>query len=232
MTQHIALVEDDNELRENYTEALQREGYVVSAYKNRPEAQDAFSEKLPDLAILDIMLEDERDGGFTLCRFLRSKSESIPIIFLTALDSDIDKVSAMRLNATDYLLKDTTTLVYLPERVSALFRWLKNIKKPIDKESNLIRGPLTLNVDRQEVTWKNFPIRFTVAEFSILHALVKRSGNVKNHDQLMEATGTIVTPNAIAASIKRIRGKFKDVDPEFDCINTVFGMGYRWIEQL
>ena len=82
MAQNIAIVEDDNELRKNYAEALQREGYTVSAYKNRSEAEQAFAEKLPDMAILDIMLEDERDGGFTLCKYLRAKSAILPIIFL------------------------------------------------------------------------------------------------------------------------------------------------------
>src|SRR5210317_1861218 len=174
MARHIAIVEDDTELRNNYSEALQRERYVVNAYKNRTEAQEAFAEKLPDMAILDIMLEDERDGGFSLCSFLRAKSDLLPIIFLTALNSDMDRVSAMRLGATDYLFKDTTTLDFLPVRVSSLFRYLDAFSKPVQNQSNLVRGPLTLNEERMEVTWENKPIRFTLTEFWILHALIKR----------------------------------------------------------
>ncbi|KPK00026.1 MAG: chemotaxis protein CheY [Desulfobacterales bacterium SG8_35] len=230
MARHIAIVEDDTELRKNYTEALQREGYAVSAYKNRPEAEEAFADRLPDLAILDIMLEDERDGGFTLCSFLRAKSDKIPIIFLTALNSDIDRVSAMRLGATDYLFKDTTTLDYLPVRISSLFRYLDAFSKPVAQESNLMRGPLTLNKDRMEVTWDNKPVRLTLTEFSILLALIKRPGNLKSHGQLMQAANTNVTDNAIAASVRRIREKFKETDPGFSCIQTEYGMGYRWVE--
>ena len=230
MARHIAIVEDDTELRKNYTEALQREGYRVSAYQNRPEAQEAFSQKLPDMAILDIMLEDERDGGFTLCSFLRTRSDILPIIFLTALNSDMDRVSAMRLGATDYLFKDTTTLDFLPVRVSSLFRYLDAFSKPIAEESNLVRGPLVLNEDRMEVTWENKPIRFTLTEFWILSALIIRPGNLKSHTQLMQAANTNVTDNAIAAKIRRIREKFKEIDPDFDCIKTEYGMGYRWVE--
>jgi two-component system OmpR family response regulator len=230
MARHIAIVEDDTELRKNYTEALQLEGYMVSAYKNRPEAQEGFAEKLPDMAILDIMLEDERDGGFTLCSFLRTKSDIIPIIFLTALNSDMDRVSAMRLGATDYLFKDTTTLDFLPVRVSSLFRYLDAFSKPIEQESNLVRGPLVLNEDRMEVTWENKPIRFTLTEFWILYALIIRPGNLKSHSQLMEAANTHVTENAIAANVRRIRDKFKEIDSGFDCIQTEYGMGYRWME--
>jgi len=229
MSRHIAIVEDDTELRKNYAEALQREGYTISTYRNRPEAQEAFHEKLPDMAILDIMLEDERDGGFTLCSFLRNRSDMLPIIFLTALNSDIDRVSAMRLGATDYLFKDTTTLDYLPVRVSSLFRYLDAFSRPDARETSLVRGALALNEDRMEVSWNDKPIRFTLTEFWILHALVKRPGNLKSHVQLMQAANTNVTDNAIAANVRRIREKFKEVDPGFDCIQAEYGMGYRWV---
>jgi two-component system OmpR family response regulator len=182
------------------------------------------------MAILDIMLEDERDGGFTLCSFLRAKSEILPIIFLTALNRDMDRVSAMRLGATDYLFKDTTTLEFLPVRVSSLFRYLDAFSKPIAAESSLVRGPLTINRDRMEVTWDTIPVRLTLTEFWILHALIQRPGNLKSHAQLMQAANTNVTDNAIAANVRRIREKFKEIDPGFICIQTEYGMGYRWVE--
>jgi len=230
MARHIAIVEDDTELRKNYSEALQREGYTVSAYKNRREAQQAFAEKLPDMAILDIMLEDERDGGFALCRYLRAKSDILPIIFLTALNSDIDRVSGLRLGATDYLFKDTTTLEFLPVRVSSLFRFLDAFSKPEANEGRLICGPLTLNEDRMEVAWHDKPVRLTMTEFWILQTLVARPGNLKSHEQLKQAARTYVTDNAIAAYIRRIREKFKEIDPDFKCIQAEYGMGYRWVQ--
>jgi len=230
MARHIAIVEDDTELRNNYSEALEREGYRVRAYRNRPEAQEAFTAQLPDMAILDIMLEDERDGGFALCGFLRARSERLPIIFLTALNSDIDRVSAMRLGATDYLFKDTTTLDFLPIRVSSLFRYLDAFARPVEKDSNLVCGPLTLNRDRMEVTWDSKPVRLTLTEFWILNALAERPGNLKSHAQLMQAANTHVTDNAIAAYVRRIREKFKEIDPGFDSIQAEYGMGYRWVQ--
>lgn len=227
MARQIAFVEDDTELRQNYTEAIEREGYIVTPYSNRPEAQEAFSRKLPDMAILDIELEDERYGGFTLCRYLREKSETIPIIFLTAvLTRDIDRISGLRMGAIDFLLKDTSTLDILPEKISAFFRYLDAISKPVNEEENIVVGPLIVNEDRMEVTWKNSPIRLTVAEFKLLHALIKKAGNVKKHGDLMNANVEI---NTITANIKRLRDKFKEVDPEFNCIDTVHGMGYRWV---
>jgi two-component system OmpR family response regulator len=138
-------------------------------------------------------------------------------------------VSAMRLGATDYLFKDTTTLDYLPVRVSSLFRYLDAFSRPDSRETSLVRGSLALNEDRMEVSWNNRPIRFTLTEFWILHALVKRPGNLKSHAQLMQAANTNVTDNAIAANVRRIREKFKEVDPGFDCIQAEYGMGYRWL---
>lgn len=231
MKRHIAFVEDDTVVRENYSEALEREGFSVSAYKNRSEAEAAFSDKLPELAILDIQLEDERDGGFTLCKFLRKRSDTIPIIFLTALDKDMDRVSGMRLGAIDYMLKDTTTLDFLPVRIKALFDWLDKIKKPSLEESDIVCGPLTLNGESNEVFWNDVPVHLPLAEFWVLQSLVKRPGNLKSHEQLRQAGNiTSYQPNAIVATVKRIRGKFKEIDPDFDCIKTEYGMGYRWVK--
>jgi two-component system OmpR family response regulator len=124
----VALVEDDDSLRANYSQALEREGYRVQSYPDRPQALAAFKTSLPDLAILDVMLRDEMEGGFDLCRELRQLSPTIPIIFLTARDSDLDRVSGLRLGAWDYLTKDTTTLDFLPIRISALFKIVESLK--------------------------------------------------------------------------------------------------------
>jgi two-component system OmpR family response regulator len=231
MTYNIALVEDDELLRANYTQALKREGYNVSSYGSRAEAQEAFSRKLPDLAILDVMLHDEMEGGFELCRELRKASPTIPIIFLTARDSDLDKVSGLRLGAWDYLTKNTTTLDFLPVRISTLFKMLEVLKgTSVNREQTLTSGHLYLQEERKQVSWKDVQLNLTLTEFWILYSLVKYPGHVKSHDQLMEAANVVITNNAIAAHIRRIREKFRDIDPTFDSIRAEYGMGYRWLE--
>jgi two-component system OmpR family response regulator len=230
MSRHIAIVEDDEELRRNYAEALRREGYEVRSYGTKAEAEKGFAAELPDMAILDIMLEDEREGGFELCRFLRAKSEVLPIIFLTALNSDVDRVSGLRLGATDYLFKNMTTLEFLPVRVSSLFRVIDALKKPVDREKSLKVGRLTVDEDRMEVTWASRLVSLTLTEYWILHELVKSPGNLKTHGQLMDAAQTVVTDNAIAAYVRRIRDKLREIDPGFSCIKTEYGMGYRWVD--
>lgn len=231
MSRRIAIVEDDEELRRNYAEALSRDGYEVRSYGSRAEAEKAFAAELPDMAILDIMLEDEREGGFELCRFLRAKSEVLPIIFLTALTSDVDRVSGLRLGATDYLFKNMTTLEFLSVRVRSFFNMIDAWKKPVDTEKRLKVGRLTVDEDRMEVTWAGRSVSLTLTEYWILHELVKHPGSLKTHGQLMDAARTVVTDNAIAAYIRRIRDKFREIDPEFSYIKTAYGMGYRWVDK-
>lgn len=230
MTYSIALVEDDDLLRANYTTALERDGYVVQSYSSRNEALEAFNSQLPDLAILDIMLQDEMEGGFDLCQFLRKKSPTIPIIFLTARDSDLDRVSGLRLGAWDYLTKNTTTLDFLPVRISALFKVIESLKGRPDKEPDSFKtiDNLKIHFERKQVVYQNNSIDLTLTEFWLLHALTQNPGHVKSHGQLMEAANVVVTNNAITAHIRRIRDKFRDIDPEFDAIRTEYGMGYRW----
>ncbi len=231
MVYRIALVEDDDLLRANYTRALQRDGYKVVSYASRSEARAAFSHKLPDLAILDIMLQDEMEGGFDLCRELRQQSPTVPIIFLTARDSDLDKVSGLRLGAWDYLTKNTTTLDFLPVRISALFKIVEslNSEQGAGKDQLFQVGPLVINWERKQVFWREELIDLTLTEFWLLHSLAKNPGHVKSHDQLMESANVVVTNNAITAHIRRIRDKFRELDPTFNSIRTEYGMGYRWI---
>lgn len=233
MTYTIALVEDDDLLRANYQKALEREGYRVRSYSDRPKASTAFQTELPDLAILDVMLGDEREGGFTLCTELRKLSPTIPIIFLTARDSDIDRVSGLRLGGWDYMTKGTTTLDFLPVRISALFTIVETLGKGHKgrSEEMFTAGPLTVYPDRKRVYWREQPIDFTLTEFWLLHCLCKYPGHLKSHDQLMEAANIVVTGNAITAHIRRIREKFQMVDPTFAGIRTEYGMGYRWLSE-
>jgi two-component system OmpR family response regulator len=235
MVYTIALVEDDETLRNNYAQALIRDGYFVNSYSSRPEASKAFARKLPDLAILDVMLHDEMEGGFDLCRELRNLSPTLPIIFLTARNSDLDRVSGLRLGAWDYLTKDTTTLDFLPVRISALFKMLEAISGSVQQkqkdETIINHGSLQIDDERKQVQWKEKMVSLTLTEFWILSALVCRPGHVKSHDQLMAAANVVVTNNAIAAHVRRIREKFRETDPDFDAICAEYGMGYRWLEK-
>ena len=230
MTYKLALVEDDEMLRINYSQALEREGYTVTSYSSRPEAEEAFQHELPDLAVLDVMLGDDMEGGFEVCRTLRQISPTIPIIFLTARNSDLDRVSGLRLGAWDYLTKDTTTLDFLPVRISALFKVIESLKSPDQGKSKEVnQGELRINDAHKQIFWQDLQINLTLTEFWLLYSLAKRPGQVKSHDQLMEAANVIVTNNAITAHIRRIRDKFREIDSEFDAIKTEYGMGYRWV---
>ncbi|TQV77563.1 proteobacterial dedicated sortase system response regulator [Aliikangiella marina] len=228
MARRIALVEDEKAIRENYAASLRKQGYDVLCYESKDQALKAFETRLPDLAILDIGLGAEPEGGFELCRFLRAQSSTLPIIFLTALDSEFDTISGLRLGADDYLTKDIS-LAQVLVRVSALFRRIDALKSNLDQEQDLIEvGKLQLDASRFVASWDEHPIEITLTEFWILHALVKRPGHVKNRDQLMEAAKAVVDDSTVTSHIKRLRKKFVALEPEFDRIETVYGMGYRW----
>jgi two-component system OmpR family response regulator len=206
MGRRIAIAEDEVAIRENYTSILERQGYEVSAYANRLDALAAFKTQLPELVIIDIALENEIDGGFELCRELRTVSASLPIMFLTARDSEIDVVSGLRLGADDYLTKDIST-PHLLARISALFRRVDSLNVPTQTESLLQRGFLTLDTQRLTASWKGMPVRLTLTEFWIVHALSRYSGHVKNRDQLMKEANVMVDDSTITSHIKRIRKK-------------------------
>jgi two-component system, OmpR family, response regulator len=227
MSKRIALVEDEAAIRANYTAAFEKYGYQVDAYPSRPGAMQAFNTRLPDMAIVDIGLGDEIDGGFTLCRDLRALSATLPIIFLTARDSDFDTVSGLRLGADDYLTKDIS-LPHLMARIAALFRRLDALSAPKQVEEVLERGDLVLDLKRFAASWKGQYIELTLTEFWMVHTLVKFVGHVKNRDQLMHDANLVVDDSTITSHIKRIRKKFLALDAAFDKIDTVYGMGYRW----
>lgn len=224
---HIAIVEDDPAIRANYADAVRRHGYEVAAYASRPEALAAFRNRLPDLAIIDIGLGDEPDGGFDLCRALRGMSARLPILFLTARDSDFDVVSGLRLGADDYLTKDIS-LPHLMARIAALFRRAEAMADAAPADEILERGPLTLDAKRLVIRWRDQPVDLTLTEFWMVHALAKFPGHVKDRDQLMRDAKLVVDEGTITSHIKRVRRKFLAVDAGFDRIDTVYGAGYRW----
>jgi two-component system, OmpR family, response regulator len=225
----IAIVEDEQALRDNYASLLSRQGYQVKAYANRKLAIQALRAHLPDLVIIDITLEDEAEGGFDLCRELRGMSAELPIIFLTARDSELDAVSGLRLGADDFLTKDVS-MPHLAARVAALFRRVDAQRRPKDASEIVRRGALTLDAERMQTTWNAAPVVLSLTEFWIVHALARNPGHVKNRQQLMDAANVVLDDNTITSHIKRIRRKFLEIDPHFDAIQTAYGMGYRWIE--
>jgi two-component system OmpR family response regulator len=226
----IAIVEDEPAIRENYAASLRKQGYNVEMYGNRPDALKAFNKKLPDLALLDIGLENEVDGGFELCRSLRSISTTLPIIFLTARDSDLDIISGLRLGADDYLTKDIS-IPNLCARIAAFFRRQDLMSAPPAEESIIERNDLSMDMNRFSVHWKNQPVDLTLTEFWMVHTLALHPGHVKNREQLMQEARIVVDDATITSHVKRIRKKFQVVDKDFDCIDTVYGMGYRWVEK-
>lgn len=227
MPKTIALVEDDAAIRENYIVALKSQGYAVNPFEDRPSASASFAHELPDLAIIDIGLKEEIEGGFMLCQQLRSLSQSLPIIFFTARDNDVDTISGLRMGADDYLTKDIS-MAHLLARIAALFRRTDLLDTPVTQKDEIRVGALKLDASRMIVSWQDTPILLTVTEFWMLHALVKRPGHVKSRQQLMDESRMVVDDTTITSHIKRMRKKFIQLDPQFDHIDTVYGMGYRW----
>jgi two-component system, OmpR family, response regulator len=227
MSRRIAIVEDEPAIRANYAEALRKHGFEVAAYAARGEALAAMRTRLPDLALIDIALGADVDGGFALCRELRALSAALPIIFLTARDSDLDTVVGLRLGADDYLTKDVS-LPHLMARIAALFRRAELSGEVAAVAERLERGSLALDLKRFSVTWRSSEVALTLTEFWMVHALAKFPEHVKTRDQLMRDANLVVDDGTITSHIKRIRRKFLAVDPAFDAIDTVYGMGYRW----
>ncbi|MES9971039.1 MAG: proteobacterial dedicated sortase system response regulator [Candidatus Thiodiazotropha sp.] len=226
-SKQIAIIEDEQVIRDNYIDYMKRQGYSATGYATRQQALAAFNKRLPDLVILDIGLADDIDGGFELCRELRNLSSTLPIIFLTARDSDFDSVSGLRLGADDYLTKDIS-LPHLMARIGALFRRVDAMQQDQPHESQLTRGDLQLDCERLTTHWKQSPINLTVTEFWMLHALVRHPGHVRSRDQLMEEAHIYVDNASISTHIKRMRQKFLQLDSEFSHIESVYGAGYRW----
>jgi len=228
VSRSIAIVEDEPAIRDNYADAFRRQGYRVSTFADRASALAGFAASLPDLVVIDVSLGAEPEGGFELCRELRARSAGLPIIFLSARDSDLDAVSGLRLGADDYLTKDIS-LAHLLARVAALFRRVSALSEQSDESGEIERGRLTLDADRLAASWRGKDAGLSLTEFWIVHALALHPGHVKSRQQLMDAANVVLDDATITSHIKRIRRKFVAIDDTFDAIATVYGMGYRWL---
>lgn len=228
----VAIVEDEQNIRENVAFALKREGFNVEAFADGLSAWESFKIRPPDVVVLDIIMP--RMDGLELCRRIRATSESTPIIFLTSRDEEFDRVLGLELGADDYLCKPFS-MRELIARIKVLFRRLALIADPGDASEELLQvGRLTLDLRRYTALWDGGVVPLTVTEFMILRALARRPGHVKTRQQLMDEGyphDTFVSDRTIDSHIKRLRKKFIAIDQSFDRIDTVYGLGYRWAER-
>jgi two-component system, OmpR family, response regulator ChvI len=225
----IAVVEDEETIREGICLALRREGHAPAPFDDGLTAWEAMEQELPDLVVLDIGLP--RLDGLDLCRRLRARTETLPIIFVTSREEEFDRVLGLEIGADDYLCKPFS-MRELMARVKVLLRRAS----PADglrsgEDATMVVGPLTLDPLRLSSSWRGAPVPLTVTEFLLLQSLVRRPGIVKSRQQLMEDAypdQVSVSDRTIDSHIKRIRRKFVLADPAFDGIEGVYGAGYRY----
>lgn len=227
----IALVDDDQNILTSVSIALEAEGYKVAVFEDGAAALEKISAAPPDLVVSDIKMPTM--DGMELLRRIRQSSD-LPLIFLTSKDEEIDEVLGLTMGADDYVKKPFSQRLLL-ERIKAVLRRRQApTKGASDEESKtLTRGRLTLDPMRHACLWQDQPVTLTVTEFLILQALAQRPGFVKSRDQLMDAAyddQIYVDDRTIDSHIKRIRKKFRVIDKEFDAIETLYGVGYKYTE--
>ncbi len=213
---------------------LEAEGFEVETYNDGQSAFEAFVRRMPDMAVLDIKMP--RMDGMDLLQRMRQKT-SIPVIFLTSKDDEIDEVLGLRMGADDYVKKPFSQRL-LVERIRALLRRQEAINSgeaAATEETRMMeRGALRMDPLRHSVTWKGREVALTVTEFLLLQALAQRPGFVKSRDQLMDVAyddQVYVDDRTIDSHVKRLRKKMRSVDPEFSAIETLYGIGYRYNEE-
>ena len=231
----IALVDDDRNILTSVKMTLEGEGFEIDTYSDGQSALEAFYRKQPDIVVLDIKMP--RMDGMDLLQKMRPKISS-PVIFLTSKDDEIDEVLGLRMGADDYIKKPFSQRL-LVARIRALLRRQAQFSDSLvvgEKGRHLLeRGALTMDPMRHAVTWKDSEISLTVTEFVLLQALAQRSGFVKSRDQLMDVAyddQIYVDDRTIDSHIKRLRKKMRAVDYQFSCIETLYGIGYRYSDHL
>jgi two-component system, OmpR family, response regulator ChvI len=226
----IALIDDDRNILTSVAMALEAEGFQVRTYSDGATALAAIAQKPVDLAVLDIKMP--RMDGFEVLQRLR-RSSRLPVIFLTSKDEESDEVAGLRLGADDYITKPFSQRLLIA-RIHALLRRDALAKGEADDPSQtLVRGDLRLDSGRHLCLWKDQDVDLTVTEFLLLKVLAQRPGHVKSRDQLIDAgygERIYVDDRTIDSHVKRIRKKFRAVDPDFAQIETLYGVGYRYRE--
>ena len=232
MSQNIALVDDDRNILTSVSMSLEAEGYNVKTYNDGEEGLSGIKTSTPDLVVLDIKMP--RMDGMEVLTKLREES-AIPVIFLTSKDDEVDEVIGLRMGADDYITKPFSQRLLI-ERIRALLRRqeLQKTSATAKKSEEIVeRGDLTLDDSRHLCSWKKQPINLTVTEYLLVKALAQRPGHVKNRDQLIDLAygeNIYVDDRTIDSHIKRIRKKFKKIDQDFDQIETLYRIGYRYKE--
>jgi two-component system, OmpR family, response regulator ChvI len=226
----VAIVEDENTIRETVCLALRKEGYRTEAFADGAAAWDALARALPDLVILDIGLP--RLDGLEICRRLRARSDALPIIFVTSREEEFDRVLGLEIGADDYLCKPFS-MRELMARVKVLLRraTIADAGARAHEDQPITCGPLSIDPLRLTVAWGERAVPLTVTELLLLQGLVRRPGIVKTREQLMldaYPDRVSVSDRTIDSHVKRIRRKFQAVDPAFDGIEGVYGAGYRY----
>ena len=227
MSHTIALVDDDRNILASVSMALEAEGFTVETYAGGVEALDALGRRPVDLAIVDIKMP--RMDGMELLERLRRKS-GLPVIFLTSKDDEIDEVLGLRMGADDYITKPFSQRLLI-ERIRAVLRRRELAGTERGGKDLMQRGRLVLDPARHMCTWCDGEVNLTVTEFLLLQALAAHPGHVKNRNQLIDAAygeHIYVDDRTIDSHIKRLRRKFKELDPEFAQIETLYGVGYRY----
>jgi two-component system response regulator ChvI len=230
----ITLVDDDENIVTSVSLALESQGHAVKAYFDGASGLAALENDPPDLAILDVKMP--RMDGMEVLRRLRRASD-LPVIILTSKDDEIDELLGFNLGADDYMHKPFSQRLLI-ERVKAVLRRANGgVGEEDEPEATapraLKRGQLTLDPARHDCLWNGLPVKLTVTEFLLLQALAQRPGFVKSRDNLMDAAyddQVYVDDRTIDSHIKRMRRKFREVDPDFDAIETLYGVGYRYRE--
>ena len=231
----IALVDDDRNILTSVKMTLEGEGFEIDTYSDGQSALEAFYRKQPDIVVLDIKMP--RMDGMDLLQKMRPKISS-PVIFLTSKDDEIDEVLGLSMGADDYIKKPFSQRL-LVARIRALLRRQAQFSDSLvvgEKGRHLLeRGALTMDPMRHAVTWKDSEISLTVTEFVLLQALAQRPGFVKSRDQLMDVAyddQIYVDDRTIDSHIKSLRKKMRAVDSQFSCIETLYGIGYRYSDHL
>jgi len=232
LTATIALVDDDRNILASVSIALEAEGFRVKTFTDGTEALRALQSQPVELAVLDIKMP--RMDGMELLQRLR-KTSAIPVIFLTSKDDEVDEVLGLRMGADDYIKKPFSQRLLI-ERIRALLRRgeLAREGEASQPAQTIVRGELILDTARHACTWKGQTVDLTVTEFLLLKSLATRPGHVKNRDQLIDAAygeHIYVDDRTIDSHIKRLRKKFRDTDPEFSQIETLYGVGYRYRDE-
>ena len=226
MNSRIALVDDDQNILASVSIALENEGYEVKTFFDSEQALIEITRNTFNLAVLDIKMP--KLDGIELLRKIKEKND-IPVIFLTSKDDELDEALGLGIGADDYITKPFSQRLLLA-RIKAVLRRSINDRNT-SKKNNTIIGNLTLDVDRHLCSWKENEIKLTVTEFLLLQSLASRPGHVKTRDQLMDAAygdDVYLEDRTIDSHIKRIRRKFKLFDNEFNKIETLYGIGYKY----